>query len=80
MSNAPRGRTWPVAELIPRSGRGTRADKEAGNTQPFDAEYGAPTSGGPPYRVYEIRPSRAFALPANNEFAPTRWRFPGSGG
>lgn len=183
MSNTPRGRTWPVTELIPRTGRGTQADNEAGNTQPFDwqsavdrferggwfwlgtvrpdgrphampcfaawsgdsflvaskattrksrnldtnphclltkdagdvhfviegtarrvtdpaglrrasdamlriyewpttplgdeldAEYGAPTSGGPPYRVYEIHPLRVFALPANDEFAPTRWRF-----
>lgn len=41
----------------------------------LDAEYGAPTSGGPPYRVYEIAPSRAFALPASGTFAPTRWRF-----
>jgi hypothetical protein len=45
----------------------------------LDAEYGAPTSGGPPYRVYEITPRRAFGLPADGEsFAPTRWRFPTS--
>jgi hypothetical protein len=42
----------------------------------LDAEYGAPTSGGPPYRVYEITPSLAFGLPSDGEkFAPTRWRF-----
>jgi len=33
----------------------------------LDAEYGAPTSGGPPYRVYEIRPIRAFGLPSGGE-------------
>ena len=42
----------------------------------LDANYGAPTSGGPPYRVYEITPSVAFGLPTDGEaFAPTRWRF-----
>ena len=42
----------------------------------LDAEYGAPTSGGPPYRVYEIRPAKGFALPIDGEaFAPTRWHF-----
>lgn len=44
----------------------------------LDAEYGAPTSGGPPYDVYEITPTRAFAFPTDGESAtPTRWRFPG---
>lgn len=42
----------------------------------LDAEYGAPTSGGPPYGVYEIAPTKAFALPAEGTFTPTRWRFP----
>jgi Pyridoxamine 5'-phosphate oxidase len=42
----------------------------------LDAEYGAPTSGGPPYDVYEIAPTRAFGLPTDGEtFTPTRWRF-----
>jgi hypothetical protein len=41
----------------------------------LDADYGAPTSGGPPYRAYEIVPRRAFGLPLNDTFAPTRWRF-----
>jgi len=42
----------------------------------LDAEYGAPTSGGPPYDVYEITPTKAFGLPTDGEsFAPTRWRF-----
>lgn len=45
-----------------------------GNT--LDAEYGAPTSGGPPYAVFEIGPTRAFGLPSGgDDFAPTRWRF-----
>lgn len=42
----------------------------------LDAEYGAPTSGGPPYRVYEITPVRAFGFPTHDAFAPTRWIFP----
>lgn len=41
----------------------------------LDADYGAPTSGGPPYRVYQIVPSKAFALPSAADFMPTRWRF-----
>jgi hypothetical protein len=105
--------TSPMTEVMPRTGRGTQANTDAGNTQhiiveadarrvtdaatlhraseammrvyewpttpagdELDAEYGAPTSGGPPYRVYEIRPIRAFGLPTDGEsFAPTRWRF-----
>jgi hypothetical protein len=41
----------------------------------LDSEYGAPTSGGPPYRVYQIVPSKVIALPAAADFMPTRWRF-----
>lgn len=42
----------------------------------LDADYGAPTSGGPPYDVYEIVPRTAFGLPTDGEsFTPTRWRF-----
>lgn len=42
----------------------------------LDAEYGAPTSGGPPYDVYEISPTTAFGLPTDGEsITPTRWRF-----
>ncbi|MGP4025314.1 pyridoxamine 5'-phosphate oxidase family protein [Actinomadura sp. 3N407] len=41
----------------------------------LDADYGAPTSGGPPYRVYQIVPSKVFALPSAGDFMPTRWRF-----
>jgi len=42
----------------------------------LDAEYWAPTSGGPPYDVYELTPHKAFGFPTDGEtFAPTRWRF-----
>jgi Pyridoxamine 5'-phosphate oxidase len=42
----------------------------------LDADYGAPTSGGPPYDVFQIVPHKAFGFPTDGEsFAPTRWRF-----
>lgn len=41
----------------------------------LDADYGAPTSGGPPYRVYQIAPSKVLALPIDGSFLPTRFRF-----
>ena len=42
----------------------------------LDAPYGAPTSGGAPFNVYEVRPIRAFGFPTDGEnFTPTRWRF-----
>jgi len=42
----------------------------------LDADYGAPTSGGPPYDVYEVTPTKAFGFPTDGEtFTPTRWRF-----
>lgn len=42
----------------------------------LDAEYGAPTSGGPPYDVFEIVPTKAFGFPTDGEsLTPTRWRF-----
>jgi hypothetical protein len=42
----------------------------------LDAPYGAPTSGGAPFNVYEIRPTRGFGFPTDGEsFTPTRWRF-----
>jgi hypothetical protein len=42
----------------------------------LEAPYGAPTSGGPPYGVFEITPVRAFGFPADGEsFEPTRWTF-----
>ncbi len=41
----------------------------------FDAEYGAPTAGPPPYEVYEVTPETVFGFGANETFSPTRWRF-----
>ncbi|MFC7625868.1 pyridoxamine 5'-phosphate oxidase family protein [Microlunatus sp. GCM10028923] len=41
----------------------------------LDAEYGAPTSGGPPYRVYQVTPTTVHAFPASADFIPTRWSF-----
>jgi hypothetical protein len=42
----------------------------------FDAPYGAPTSGGPPYELWELTPEVAFGFPTAGTYAPTRWRFP----
>ena len=43
----------------------------------LEADYGAPTSGGPPYEVYEVTPTRAFALPTDGETTtPTRFIWP----
>lgn len=39
----------------------------------LDAPYAAPTSGGPPFRVYELTPTRAFAFPTDDRFEPTRF-------
>jgi hypothetical protein len=41
----------------------------------LDAPYAAPSSGGPPFRAYEVTPTRAFAFPTNDEFDPTRFTF-----
>ncbi|WP_169239088.1 pyridoxamine 5'-phosphate oxidase family protein [Candidatus Roseilinea sp. NK_OTU-006] len=41
----------------------------------FEAEYGAPTAGLPPYEVYEVTPETVFGFGANETFSPTRWRF-----
>ncbi len=41
----------------------------------LDADYGAPTSGGPPYRVYKITPTAVYAFPAGGHFLPARWTF-----
>jgi hypothetical protein len=41
----------------------------------LDADYGAPTSGGPPYRIYQITPTKVYAFPAGGDFYPTRWTF-----
>jgi nitroimidazol reductase NimA-like FMN-containing flavoprotein (pyridoxamine 5'-phosphate oxidase superfamily) len=44
----------------------------------FDAPYGAPTAGPPPYVVYEITPTVVFGFGTDEEHAPrsTRWTFP----
>ncbi len=39
----------------------------------FDADYGAPTAGPPPYEVYAATPTPAFGM--DETFSPTRWRF-----
>jgi nitroimidazol reductase NimA-like FMN-containing flavoprotein (pyridoxamine 5'-phosphate oxidase superfamily) len=43
----------------------------------FDAPYGAPTAGPPPYEVYEITPVVAYGFGTDEELAPrsTRWTF-----
>jgi hypothetical protein len=41
----------------------------------LDADYGAPTSGGPPYEIYEVRPQKALGYPAGDGIEPTRWQF-----
>ena len=43
----------------------------------FDAPYGAPTAGPPPYEVYEITPTVVFGLGTDEVHAPrsTRWSF-----
>lgn len=42
----------------------------------LEADYGAPTSGGPPYQVFEITPVTAFAFPTDAEStAPTKYVF-----
>lgn len=41
----------------------------------IDAPFAAPSSGGPPFRVYELTPVRAFAFPTNDQFEPTRFTF-----
>jgi nitroimidazol reductase NimA-like FMN-containing flavoprotein (pyridoxamine 5'-phosphate oxidase superfamily) len=43
----------------------------------FDAPYGAPTAGPPPYEVYEITPARVYGFGIDEEHAPrsTRWQF-----
>jgi nitroimidazol reductase NimA-like FMN-containing flavoprotein (pyridoxamine 5'-phosphate oxidase superfamily) len=43
----------------------------------FDAPYGAPTAGPPPYQVYVITPTAAYGFGTDEEHAPrsTRWEF-----
>ena len=43
----------------------------------FDAPYGAPTAGPPPYLVYRVTPSMVFGFGTDEKLGPrsTRWRF-----
>ncbi len=43
----------------------------------FDAPYGAPTAGPPPYVVYAITPVQVFGFGTDDALGPrtTRWRF-----
>lgn len=43
----------------------------------FEAAYGAPTAGPPPYEIYVVRPTVVFGFGTDEAFAPrsTRWRF-----
>lgn len=42
----------------------------------LDAPYAAPTSGGPPFEVYELVPRTAYGFPTADTCQPTRWTFP----
>jgi nitroimidazol reductase NimA-like FMN-containing flavoprotein (pyridoxamine 5'-phosphate oxidase superfamily) len=41
----------------------------------FESEQKAPTAGEVPFIVFSIAPTRAFGLPVDGSFHPTRWRF-----
>jgi nitroimidazol reductase NimA-like FMN-containing flavoprotein (pyridoxamine 5'-phosphate oxidase superfamily) len=43
----------------------------------FDAPYGAPTAGPPPYEVYQVTPAVVYGFGTDEEHAPrsTRWVF-----
>jgi len=41
----------------------------------FDAPYGAPTAGPPPYQIYEFVPTTVYAFGTNEELAPRSTRF-----
>lgn len=43
----------------------------------FDAPYGAPTAGPPPYHVYAVAPTVVYGFGTDDEHAPrsTRWQF-----
>jgi hypothetical protein len=45
----------------------------------FDAPYGAPTAGTPPYRAYEITPRLVYAFGTGDDLGvrSTRFRLPG---
>jgi nitroimidazol reductase NimA-like FMN-containing flavoprotein (pyridoxamine 5'-phosphate oxidase superfamily) len=41
----------------------------------FDAPFGAPTAGPPPYELYEITVDTVFGLGTSEPFGSARWRF-----
>jgi hypothetical protein len=41
----------------------------------YDADFGAPSAGSPPYELYEIRPSMAYGLATSEPYGATRWRW-----
>jgi nitroimidazol reductase NimA-like FMN-containing flavoprotein (pyridoxamine 5'-phosphate oxidase superfamily) len=43
----------------------------------FDAPFGAPTAGAPPYQPYAVTPTRIYGFGTDERFAPlsTRWEF-----
>jgi hypothetical protein len=41
----------------------------------FDAPYGAPTAGPPPYRPFAISPEAVYAFGTDDAFAPRSTRF-----
>ncbi|HEY8545472.1 MAG TPA: pyridoxamine 5'-phosphate oxidase family protein, partial [Acidimicrobiales bacterium] len=45
----------------------------------YDAPFGAPTAGAPPYRPYALTPRTVYGIGTSDELAPrsTRWRFDG---
>jgi hypothetical protein len=43
----------------------------------FDAQYGAPTAGPPPYQPYQVTPTTVYGFVTDDAIGPrhTRWRF-----
>ncbi|MBY4108366.1 pyridoxamine 5'-phosphate oxidase family protein [Rhodococcus fascians] len=41
----------------------------------LDAPYAAPTSGGPPFQAWELRPTQSWAFPTRDQFEPTKFIF-----
>jgi hypothetical protein len=41
----------------------------------YDAPFGAPSAGKPPYQLYEVRLTKAFGLGTAEPYGATRWTF-----
>lgn len=41
----------------------------------MDADYGAPSSGGPPFQVFRLTPSTVYGLGTTEPYGAARWRF-----